>query len=279
MPDLDPLLIKKLQAAYNESTPEEQNVFAEVVNTVLQEEAKKDTVAEAPKKEAAAIVETEPTIEPVVETVPTVEVPKKEDVVRFKDLAKIDSDNEAPIKKPGGVRKVYGYLSDFEIINLVHKNGMINPFIDYYHDKNKIPFGLSDYGYTVRLAPSYISLNEADEDILDPKGSPSLSISKAEKSEIVLSPGEVIMGMSLETLKLPDNIIGEMHNTSNYCRFGIANFFWPIPNKMEGRLTFMIKNMNSQKSVVLYSGEGIVEIRFIRPFSMNKETYNRVMGK
>ena len=251
---LDPSLLNELFKVYHRSSPEEKNAFADTVNKVLAEEQQEmvQKSEEAYQKEEAEF--------------------KSMESIPFKDPVK----GVPPKKKKGTRNNIYGYLSDFEITHLAHK-GLINPFIDYEFgkDREKVPYGLVDYGYKVRISSSYIPLSSANEDILDPKQVPKFEMAHHKQGKIMLAPGEVIMCMTIETLKIPDSIFGQASIVEDYLRCGTVVYCPDLKPSFDGRITFLVKNLNVDKHVILYPNEGIMEVKFIRPWSMSKKTYQK----
>ncbi len=266
---LNPAIMSELAKLYESSTTEEKNSFAEVVNSVLIEESGNEIESKRLEYEKQARLDEE--IPSVKYRDPLQKLKKKEE--------EIEALGEE-LKLTGmtkGKKTLYGILSDFEIIHLAHK-GMISPFINYLYSgkgKNKrISYGLSGYAYVIRTTNMYLSVSSAKETILDPKDPPIYDVEECQKDgKIVLPPGSTILCVSLENLRIPEGIIVTPSQLGEYMNCGVQIYGQIIDAPYEGRYSMLVKNLNKDKSTIIYTKEGILKLRFERPFCLTKKAF------
>ena len=281
---LTPSVMNELREFYNISNQEEKNKFAEILSSALKEEERKNQEEDVQKnyereEEATKKIKSIAYRDPL-----KIQASNKQEDISIEDIDKAENNRHEKIDtkiSKESRKKIYGHLSDFEITHLAHK-GMINPFINYEYkgkkEDTKIPYGLCGYGYKIRATQAYLPLTSATESTLDPKNHSIYSISQPKKGKIYLAPGEVILCVSVETFNIPEGIIITTEQLSNYLHCGITVKNAPITSNFNGSLAMLIKNENVDKHVVIYPNEGILELRFIRPFSLTRKMFEKMYG-
>lgn len=163
---------------------------------------------------------------------------------------------------------VFGILSDFQIRQLCLRsdNPMIVPFVDgLVSDDGKpvLSYGLSSYGYDVRLADEFLLVvSNAPGGIIDPKRRPSTSRKIVSPGEtIVVSPNQTLLGKTVETFHIPDDVVAHLAAKSTYARCGLTVNFTVMEPGWRGELTVEISNL-SAFPVRIYPGEGIGQVIF-----------------
>lgn len=186
-------------------------------------------------------------------------------------------------------------LSDREIRDSVSKAEKLNneldiserllniePFLPYLEESNVISYGLSSFGYDIRLSKELKKIGSSDKRIIDPKEK-----SNSEFNNIVLNdhdnyfelkPHGFILGCSVETITVPSNILGLCVGKSTYARCGIIVNVTPLEPGWFGQLTIEISN-TSDKFVRLYFNEGIAQILFFEMDNSAEKTYLDRNGK
>ena len=150
-----------------------------------------------------------------------------------------------------------GLLADIEIKKLVEFEKMIDPFISF-KEQNGMSYGLCSYGYDIRWSGA---LKTFQGDMIDPK-EPQMDFFKVDKF-YRLAPQETILGLSVETFKMPSDVLGICLGKSSYARCGILINTTPLEPGWRGRLVVEITNLNCLP-VKLYVNEGIAQILFFR---------------
>jgi len=153
-------------------------------------------------------------------------------------------------------------------------NGMIVPFSPSLINKNDkeqkiISYGTTSFGYDLRLSPKDFRIfKNAPEAIVDSKNfNPniltSLELQSDESGEyFIMPPLSYGLGVAIETLKIPRNILVICVGKSSLARVGIIANVTPAEPEWEGKLTLEFKNsLNNQ--VKIYANEGVLQILFL----------------
>lgn len=165
-------------------------------------------------------------------------------------------------------------LNDQEIIECANK-GMIENFvadsIKINDAGNKaLSFGVSSYGYDVRLANEFMIFSNLNAHLIDPKrlDKRTLITTTATEDEhgdyrIIIPPNSYALGRTIEYFKMPRNILGIFMGKSTYARAGILINVTPIEPGFEGNVVIEIANCTSIPAVV-YANEGISQCVFLQ---------------
>ena len=167
-------------------------------------------------------------------------------------------------------------MSDKWITKMAIKKGMITPFEGRLETKGILSFGLSSYGYDIRLSQKIKRLTESQ--MIDPKNVKMDNFEDCVSEKIIIDKGESILGMSYEYLKIPRNVLGLCMGKSSYARLGIIVNITPLEPEWEGHITISIIN-GSNHRVVLYPGEGIAQIIFLKAHELCEVSYKDRKGK
>lgn len=154
----------------------------------------------------------------------------------------------------------YGLLSDREIREYVK----ISPFSENHKRLGVISFGVSSYGYDLRLgnkfkvfSPLHASL------VIDPKNMDERCYQHFEGDHCVIPPNSYMLGESVETIEVPRDVIGITVGKSTYARAGIIVNVTPAEPSWRGKLTIEISN-SAPLPAKVYAGEGIAQMMFFR---------------
>ncbi|MFQ6102817.1 MAG: dCTP deaminase [Candidatus Glassbacteria bacterium] len=167
--------------------------------------------------------------------------------------------------------------SDRWIRQMSIERGMIEPFAEASRTGGMISFGLSSYGYDVRLADEFSIVEEADGLILDPKGYEA-QVLKNVSGPLTLPPRSFALTRSFEYFRIPRNIIALCFGKSTYARCGIVVNVTPLEPEWEGYITMSISN-TSAFPVKLYPGEGIAQVVFVESDELCEVSYGDKKGK
>lgn len=164
-----------------------------------------------------------------------------------------------------GVRPdhIYGILPDFV---LAKYKDMIDPFIPNQvrevDGKKVISYGLSSYGYDVRLADEFM-IPYMKFGIIDPKNSTPMFDKEVHKEAFILPEHQFILGRSFEYIRMPRDVTAIAVGKSTYARCGVVGNVTPLEASWEGYITIEISNTSS-RPVILYPNEGILQLLFFR---------------
>lgn len=167
-------------------------------------------------------------------------------------------------------------LSDRQILELC-KKGMISPFISKQKREGKISFGLSSFGYDIRVGNEYKIFTNINNTIVDPKNFDLKSFIDFKGSYCIIPPNSFALARSLEYFKIPNDIMGIALGKSTYARCGIVTNVTPLEPGWSGFLTIEISNTTPLPAKI-YSNEGIIQIIFFKG-EKPKISYNDKKGK
>ena len=164
-------------------------------------------------------------------------------------------------------------LSDKEIQKFAEE-GMITPFQDRLINKeNDVPilsYGLSSYGYDIRLSPSQCLLfggvqhGMCDAKNFDPDILKEIELHEDERGRyFILPPFGYCLGVAMEYIKLPRDVTVVAVGKSTYARSGIMANITPAEAVWEGHLTLEISNCTPLFNRI-YADEGICQLLFYR---------------
>jgi dCTP deaminase len=161
--------------------------------------------------------------------------------------------------------------------------GMISPFEPQQSrrvgDLPVISFGLSSFGYDIRLSPvEFRIFRHIPGTVVDPKNfnSDNLVSTKlctdSNGSYFVLPAHSYGLGVALERLEIPNNITVICIGKSTYARCGIIANVTPAEAAWRGYLTLELSN-SSSADCRIYANEGIVQLMFLEgePCSVSYE--------
>lgn len=162
-------------------------------------------------------------------------------------------------------------LSDKEILKFA-KEGMISPFEDCLINKdNDVPilsYGLSSYGYDIRLSPSQCLLfggvqhGMCDAKNFDPDILKETELHEDDRGKyFIIPPFGYCLGVAVERLALPRDVTVVAVGKSTYARAGIMANITPAEAGWEGHLTLEISNCTPLFNKI-YANEGICQLLF-----------------
>lgn len=150
------------------------------------------------------------------------------------------------------------------------QEAMIEPFLCETVEKGKISYGLSSYGYDIRLSEDVRVFSNLDGKHVDVKRFDKTLLVQAQvfherlsnESYVLLPPNGYCLGRTVEYFKVPRGILGICVGKSTYARGGVIVNTTPLEPEWEGYLTLEICN-GSSNYVKLYVNEGIAQVMFL----------------
>lgn len=162
---------------------------------------------------------------------------------------------------------------------MVADHGMIDPFEDRLVRDGKVSYGLSSFGYDLRVADEFKIFHNVHSTVVDPKNFSEKSFMDiAGEGSVLIPPNSFALTRSLEHLRIPDNVLGLCIGKSTYARCGIIVNVTPLQPGWEGHLIIEISNTTPLPAKV-YAGEGIAEILFFESDQVPDKTYKDHAGK
>ena len=159
------------------------------------------------------------------------------------------------------------------------EHDMIKPF-EFQQIKNKnISYGLSSYGYDIRIADEFkIFKGSGRQNITDPKNIRADLFEDFKGENCIIPPNTFILARSLEYFKIPPNVLALCTGKSTYARIGVIVNVTPLEPSWEGYLTIAISNTSSSPAK-LYANEGIAQVVFFESNEQCLVTYADRKGK
>jgi dCTP deaminase len=170
-----------------------------------------------------------------------------------------------------------GVKSDSWIAQMCRKHEMIKPFTPRQVKKG-ISYGLSSYGYDIRVADEFKIFTDVNSSIIDPKNFNPNSFIDIKAKSIIIPPNSFALARSVEYFKIPREVITICLGKSTYARCGIIVNVTPFEPEWEGHATLEISNTTPLPAKI-YANEGIAQILFIGADEICRVSYKDKKGK
>lgn len=154
-----------------------------------------------------------------------------------------------------------GLRADNWIREQSNKNGMIQPFVEDQVRKDVISYGLSSYGYDIRVGNRFKIFTNVFTKIVDPKNFDEDAYVDFEGDECIIPPNSFVLAESLETIRMPRDVTALVLCKSTYIRSGVLIPTTVLEAGWEGTITLEIGNMTPLPARI-YANEGIAQILF-----------------
>ena len=168
--------------------------------------------------------------------------------------------------------------SDRWIRKMAQEHGMINPFNDRQVREGVISYGVSSYGYDLRVADEFKLFTNVNSAIVDPKNFDERSFVSVQAASVLIPPNSFALARSVEYFKIPRDVLTICVGKSTYARCGIIVNVTPFEPEWEGFATISLIN-GAPVPICVHAGEGIAQIIFIRAESECVTSYADRRGK
>jgi len=158
------------------------------------------------------------------------------------------------------------------------KKGMIVPFEDRQVREGVISYGVSSYGYDIRVADEYKIFTNVNSTLIDPKSFDPKSFVDFKGPHCIVPPNSFALARTVEYLKIPRSVITVCLGKSSYARCGIVVNVTPFEPEWEGYATLEISNTTPLPAKI-YSNEGICQILFFDGDEECQISYAEKKGK
>jgi len=166
---------------------------------------------------------------------------------------------------------------DHWIRRMAQEQHMIVPFEAEQVRGAVISYGLSSYGYDVRLAGEF-KVPVAEESVLDPKAVDAVAFRNVQAGAFDLAARSYVLGRTVEYFRIPPTVLTLCTGKSSYARCGVLVNVTPFEPGWEGHATLCIANVGP-RPVRLYAGEGIAQVVFFESDEPCEVTYAARSGK
>lgn len=172
--------------------------------------------------------------------------------------------------------------SDRWIREMAKKHGMIEPFIDgqvrYVEDEKVVSYGLSSYGYDMRVSRQFKVFTNLYNSIVDPKNFNSSAFVDIEADVCIVPPNSFALARSVEYFRIPRSVLTLCIGKSTYARCGIIVNVTPFEPEWEGYVTLEISNTTPLPAKI-YANEGIAQVLFYEAAEECEVSYADRKGK
>jgi dCTP deaminase len=155
---------------------------------------------------------------------------------------------------------------------------MINPFNDRQVRDGVISYGVSSYGYDLRVADEFKIFTNVNSAIVDPKNFDQRSFIDVKGPSVLIPPNSFALARSVEYFKIPRDILTICVGKSTYARCGIIVNVTPFEPEWEGFVTLEISN-STPLPAKIYSNEGLCQILFFQGDEPPDVSYKDKAGK
>src|SRR6266704_6306121 len=159
---------------------------------------------------------------------------------------------------------------------LEHK--MIEPFEDRQVREGVISYGVSSYGYDLRVADDFRIFTNVNSTIVDPKHFDSRSLVEFKGPVCLIPPNSFALGRSVEYFRIPRNVLTICLGKSTYARCGIIVNVTPLEPEWEGHVTLEFSNTTPLPAKI-YANEGVAQVIFIESDEACETSYADKKGK
>jgi dCTP deaminase len=166
--------------------------------------------------------------------------------------------------------------NDRWIIEMAGK-GMIEPFNNEQVRKGVISFGVSSYGYDIRISDEFKMPNPGGG-VIDPKNFNDSQFRDYKGEVCEIPANSYVICRSLEYLRIPRETLVLCFGKSTYARSGVVVNITPLEPEWEGHITISVSN-TSPFPVRLYANEGIAQIVFLEAKDLCETSYADKKGK
>ncbi len=171
-----------------------------------------------------------------------------------------------------------GLKSDQWIRKMAREQGMIEPFVDTQVRQGVISYGLSSYGYDIRIADEFKIFTNVYSAIVDPKNFDTHSMIDFKGEVCIIPPNSFVLARTIEYFRIPRSVLTICLGKSTYARCGIIVNVTPFEPEWEGYVTMEISNTTPLPAKI-YANEGIAQVLFFEADEVCEVSYADKKGK
>ena len=168
--------------------------------------------------------------------------------------------------------------SDRWIRKMALEHGMIEPFEDRQVREGVVSFGLSSYGYDIRVADEFKVFTNINSTVVDPKNFDARSFVDLKTDVCIIPPNSFALAKTVEYFRIPRDVLTVCVGKSTYARCGLIVNVTPFEPEWEGFVTLEISNTTPLPAKV-YANEGISQVLFFQSDETCEVSYADKKGK
>ena len=168
--------------------------------------------------------------------------------------------------------------SDSWIKRMALEHKIIEPFGDDQVRAGVISYGLSSYGYDIRVADDFKVFTNIYNTVVDPKNFDPQSFVDIKADVCIIPPNSFALARTIEYFRIPRDILTVCLGKSTYARCGIIVNVTPFEPEWEGHVTIEISNTTPLPAKI-YANEGIAQVVFFQSDEPCAKSYKDKKGK
>jgi dCTP deaminase len=171
-----------------------------------------------------------------------------------------------------------GIKPDHWIRKMALEQKMIEPYADQENRPGKISYGVSSYGYDIRVADEFKIFTNVYSAIVDPKNFDIRSMVDFRGDVCIIPPNSFALARTVEYFHIPRGVLTICVGKSTYARCGIIVNVTPFEPEWEGYVTLEISNTTPLPAKI-YANEGIAQVLFFEGDEECETSYADKKGK
>jgi len=171
-----------------------------------------------------------------------------------------------------------GLKPDHWIRKMALEHKMVEPYVDSQVREGVISYGLSSYGYDIRVADEFKIFTNVFSAVVDPKNFDPRSMIDFKGDVCVIPPNSFALARTIEYFRIPRGVLTACLGKSTYARCGIIVNVTPFEPEWEGFVTLEISNTTPLPARI-YANEGIAQVLFFEGDEVCQTSYADKKGK
>jgi dCTP deaminase len=168
--------------------------------------------------------------------------------------------------------------SDRWIKRMAREHRMIEPFVESQVRGSAISYGVSSYGYDIRVADEFKVFTNINNTVIDPKSFDPRSFVDIKTDVCIVPPNSFALARTIEYFRIPRDVLTICLGKSTYARCGIIVNVTPFEPEWEGTVTLEISNTTPLPAKI-YANEGIAQVLFFQSDEPCEMSYKDKKGK
>jgi dCTP deaminase len=168
--------------------------------------------------------------------------------------------------------------SDKWIRRMALEHRMIEPFVDDQVRAGVVSYGLSSYGYDIRVADEFKVFTNVYSTLIDPKNFDPQSFVDIKADVCIVPPNSFALARTIEYFRIPRDVLTVCLGKSTYARCGIIVNVTPFEPEWEGTVTLEISNTTPLPAKI-YANEGLAQVLFFQSDEPCEKSYADKKGK
>jgi dCTP deaminase len=168
--------------------------------------------------------------------------------------------------------------SDRWIKRMAREHKMIEPFVESQVRGSAISYGVSSYGYDIRVADEFKVFTNINNTVIDPKNFDPRSFVDVKTDVCIIPPNSFALARTIEYFRIPRDVLTVCLGKSTYARCGIIVNVTPFEPEWEGTVTLEISNTTPLPAKI-YANEGIAQVLFFQSDEQCEMSYKDKKGK